>query len=148
MKRNALFLCLTLIGFAVQAQQEVSSLEPQLDSVAVEVPGSLPPMKVFPELYLLTDEIEPLGVRHAKSWKRRWHVGVDATTFLRDAAFSLPYTRGYTAVGYFLTPYVKHSIGHHARVTLGVNLAGAAGYDGIRAWQPLVRLSPSTSFVS
>ena len=140
MKRNALFLCLTLIGFAVQAQQEGSSPEPQLDSVIEVVHSSLPPMEVFPDLYLLTDEIEPLGVRHAKSWKRRWHVGVDATTFLRDAAFSLPYTRGYTAVGYFLTPYVKHSIGHHARVTLGVNLAGAAGYDGIRAWQPLVRL--------
>lgn len=71
---------------------------------------------------------------------RNWRVGVDATTFFRDAEFFLPYTKGYTATGFFLNPYVKRNIGVHAQLTLGLHLAGVAGYEGIRKWQPLVRL--------
>lgn len=71
---------------------------------------------------------------------RNWRVGVDVTTFFRDAEFFLPYTKGYTATGFFLNPYVKRTIGVHAQLTLGLHLAGVAGYEGIRKWQPLVRL--------
>lgn len=67
-----------------------------------------------------------------------WHVGVDVTTFMRDAEFSLPYTRGYTALGYFVQPYAIRRINQFADVTLGVKLAGAAGYDGIHSWHPVV----------
>lgn len=74
------------------------------------------------------------------AWWRNWRLGVDATTFFRDAEFFLPYTKGYTATGFFLNPYVKRAIGGRAQATLGVHLAGAAGYEGIRKWQPLVRL--------
>lgn len=82
----------------------------------------------------------------SREWQRKygrlntWRIGVDATTFLRDAAFSLPYTRGYTATGFFLSPYAKRLIGPDAQLTLGVNLAGAAGSGGFHSWQPLVRL--------
>lgn len=69
-----------------------------------------------------------------------WRWNVDVTTFLRDAEFSLPYTRGYTATGFFLQPTVGRRIGSQAAVTLGLHLAGVAGYDGIHSWQPLVRL--------
>ena len=69
-----------------------------------------------------------------------WRYGVDATTFFRDAEFFLPYTKGYTATGFFLNPYLKRPIGQHAQLMVGVHLAGVAGYDGIRNWQPLVRL--------
>lgn len=71
---------------------------------------------------------------------RNWRVGIDVTTFFRDAEFFLPYTKGYTATGFFLNPYVKRTIGVHAQLTLGLHLAGVAGYEGIRKWQPLVRL--------
>jgi len=74
-----------------------------------------------------------------RCWQH-WHIGVDVTTFFRDAEFFLPYTKGYTATGFFLNPYGKRKIGDHAQLTLGVHLAGVAGYDGIRKWQPLVRL--------
>ena len=104
------------------------------------------------ELELLTDPadnwsdaLEQEGA-YAKTWQRHygrqnsWLIGVDAATFLRDAEFSLPYTRGYTATGFFVTPYAKHLIGRDAQMTLGVHLAGVAGSDGIRQWEPLVRL--------
>ena len=104
------------------------------------------------ELELLTDPadnwsdaLEQEGA-YAKTWQRHygrqisWLIGVDAATFLRDAEFSLPYTRGYTATGFFVTPYAKHLIGRDAQMTLGVHLAGVAGSDGIRQWKPLVRL--------
>lgn len=67
-----------------------------------------------------------------------WHVGVDVTTFMRDAEFSLPNTRGYTALGYFVQPYASRRINRFADLTLGVNLAGAAGYDGLHSWRPVV----------
>lgn len=104
------------------------------------------------ELGLLTDlpdewhdMLDAEGV-HSKEWQRHrgrqnsWLIGVDAATFLRDAEFSLPYTRGYTATGFFVTPYAKHLIGRDAQMTFGVHLAGVAGSDGIRQWKPLVRL--------
>ncbi len=104
------------------------------------------------ELSLLTDaadewdfELEQDAV-HTKAWERRfgrmhsWLIGVDAATYLRDAEFSLPYTRGYTATGFFVTPYAKHLIGRDAQMTFGVHLAGVAGTEGIRQWKPLVRL--------
>ncbi|MBR3487741.1 MAG: hypothetical protein IKH33_00315 [Bacteroidales bacterium] len=104
------------------------------------------------ELELLTDPadnwsdaLEQEGA-YAKTWQRHygrqnsWLIGVDAATFLRDAEFSLPYTRGYTATGFFVTPYAKHLIGRDAQMTLGVHLAGVAGADGVRQWKPLVRL--------
>ena len=69
-----------------------------------------------------------------------WRWGVDVTTFLRDAEFSLPYTRGYTAVGFFASPFVQHRIKQHAQATFGVHLSGAAGYQGLYSCQPLVRL--------
>lgn len=67
-----------------------------------------------------------------------WHVGVDVTTFMRDAEFSLPNTRGYTALGYFVQPYASRKINQFAHITLGLTLAGAAGYDGLHSWHPVV----------
>ncbi|MBR5726489.1 MAG: hypothetical protein IKX56_07135 [Muribaculaceae bacterium] len=104
------------------------------------------------ELGLLTDPADEwydsldAEMVHSKDWQHKcgrlnsWLIGVDAATFLRDAEFSLPYTRGYTATGFFVTPYAKHLIGKDAQMTFGVHLAGVAGSDGIRQWKPLVRL--------
>ncbi len=97
---------------------------------------------------LHSDEIQSDAWRRDHGRQYTWRIGVDATTFLRDAAFSLPYTRGYTATGFFVKPYAKHLIGQDAQMTFGLLLSGAAGYDGLRAWQPLVRLEyePFTNF--
>lgn len=93
----------------------------------------------LPVLLDLPNVFQPQGEQSASCLKD-WHVGVDVTTFFRDAEFFLPYTKGYTATGFFLNPYVRRSIGSNAQVTMGVHLAGVAGYEGIRKWQPLVRL--------
>lgn len=85
------------------------------------------------ELPLLAGDPAPLSADG-------WHWGAEATTFLRDAAFALPYTVGYTATGFFLDPYLQYTMKQQVRLTAGVHLAGVAGCDGLRKWQPLVRM--------
>ena len=72
-----------------------------------------------------------------------WRWGVDAEAFFRNAEYFLPYTRGYTATGFFLRPYAVRQVGSHARLLLGAHLAGVAGADGLRQWKPLARLEYS-----
>jgi len=86
-----------------------------------------------PELALQRDVPPAMGAAG-------WLLTVDAATYLRDAAFELPYTRGYTATGFFLDPAARLFFGGRGCLTAGLRLAGVAGYDGIRAWQPLLRL--------
>ena len=124
----------------------------QPDSDSIEINDSDGLHRVQRELALQTDPPDvwqealqhdaerPHGRQLGYGRMHSWRVGVDAATFLRDAEFSLPYTRGYTATGFFVSPYAKHLIGRDAQVTLGVHLAGVAGSDGIRLWKPLVRL--------
>jgi len=92
-----------------------------------------------PDIWLQEASFTDSCSRETVVWNK-WRFGVDVTTFFRDAEFFLPYTKGYTATGFFLNPYAKRMVGSHAQVTLGVHLAGVAGYDGIRKWRPLVRL--------
>lgn len=87
------------------------------------------------ELDLLTDRPVVL-----KEEQPGWTLGVDVNTFMRDAEFFLPYTKGYTALGFFLRPYAQHRLGRYVQLTMGVELTGVAGYSGLRAWQPVVRM--------
>lgn len=114
----------------------IGSLTAQNEIVAPNLgvgPRLAIPQPIITELTLLADDPAPLP---ADGW--RW--GVTATTFLRDAAFSLPYTLGYTATGFFLDPYAQYTLNQQVRLTAGVHMAGVAGYDGLRKWQPLVRM--------
>lgn len=120
MKKTLLILTLVTLGYMAAAQDESATAD------------SGKPYRVQRELALQADSAPQLATRHTQ-------FSIDVTTFMRDAAFSLPYTRGYTALGYFLAPQFSISNSHYA-ITLGVNLAGAAGYDGLHSWQPLVRL--------
>ena len=152
MKHFYFLLLFSLLGFALQGQEIRLGTALPVDTVVVESDPLLNPCRVQRELLLLQDAVDDWRTElsedneQSEAWRRdhgrlhTWRIGVDATTFLRDAAFSLPFTRGYTATGFFLSPYAKHLLGSDAQLTLGVHLAGAAGYDGIRAWQPLVRL--------
>lgn len=94
--------------------------------------------RVQRELHMLTDAPRLSG--HSLGFAPDWRVGVDVTTFFRDAEFMMPYTRGYTATGFFATPYLTRAVGERAQVTLGIQLAGVAGFSGIRSWHPLVRM--------
>lgn len=121
MKKLLLFISLIMLGYMAAAQDETAPAD------------AGKPYRVQRELALQCDSPMQFAVPSTQ-------FAVDVATFMRDAAFSLPYTRGYTALGYFVTPYMSHAIGRHARMTLGVNLAGAAGYEGLHSWQPMVRL--------
>lgn len=144
MKRLFLLWCFCTVVAAAWPQQVAGSpVCPSPDSAALATDSLLVPRQVQRELLLLQDRVDdwqPFLRRHGHGRWHSWRVGVDATTFLRDAAFSLPYTRGYTATGFFLAPFAQRAVGADARVTLGLLLSGVAGYDGLRAWQPLVRL--------
>ncbi len=139
MKRYYFLLLLCSLGVALQGQEiEVSTARP-VDTVGVVTDYFVRPYRVQRELLLLQDAVDDWRGElydddmQSEAWRRdhgrlhTWRIGGDATTFLRDAAFSLPYTRGYTATGFFVTPYAKHLLGSDAQLTLGVHLAGAAG---------------------
>ena len=145
MKRASLILLATAFcGFA--RGQELQVLDPRPADSVIHILYTDGLHQVQRELTLLTDPAsywwQENGVDALSGYveQKAWLVGVDAATFLRDAAFSLPYTRGYTATGFFVSPYAKHRIGRDAEMTFGVHLAGVAGSDGIRQWKPLVRL--------
>ncbi len=121
MKKILFVLVFVLFEWSVSAQNE---------TVVTDAPD-----------YLGEEDAYPAGAEEADDGcLGNWRYGVDVTTFFRNAEFFLPYTKGYTATGFFLNPYLKRKIGSHAQLTLGVHLAGVAGYDGLRKWQPLVRL--------
>lgn len=153
MKKTLILFVAVALSYAATGQEVrlTTSLPPDTGGSFV-IRHSDGPHWVQRELSLLTDpadewesELEDDDVR-TEAWKHRygrmnsWIIGVDAATFLRDAEFSLPYTRGYTATGFFVTPYAKHLIWKDAQMTFGVHLTGVAGSDGIRQWKPLVRL--------
>ena len=151
MKKSLISLFLFILsGICMGQELRVSTALPPDSLLVIRYSDGL--HQVQRELELLTDPadkwsdaLEQEGA-YSKTWQRHygrqnsWLIGVDAATFLRDAEFSLPYTRGYTATGFFVTPYAKHLIGRDAQMTFGVHLAGVAGSDGIRQWKPLVRL--------
>lgn len=143
-------LLFVLSDFCMGQEFRVSTALPPDSVVVIRYSDGL--HQVQRELDLLTDPADKWSdaleqeEAYSKTWQCKygrqnsWLIGVDAATFLRDAEFSLPYTRGYTATGFFVTPYAKHMIWRDAQMTFGVHLAGVAGSEGIRQWKPLVRL--------
>lgn len=152
MKRFIILLLICSFADAARPQELRLSTALPPDTASLLIDYRYNPYRVQRELRLLVDEPDEWRTElhcdaiQSDAWRRdhgrqyTWRIGVDATTFLRDAAFSLPYTRGYTATGFFVKPYAKHLIGQDAQMTFGLLLSGAAGFDGLRAWQPLVRL--------
>ena len=152
MKKCLILLALfALCGVGMGQEVRLStSVQPDTDLILIRHTDGL--HQVQRELTLLTDpadewwtaleedEVNTAKWQHKYGRMHSWLIGVDAATFLRDAEFSLPYTRGYTATGFFVTPYAKHLIGRDAQMTFGVHLAGVAGSEGIRQWKPMVRM--------
>lgn len=118
MKKVVFLFCFCLYCIWVSAQVQERELDMMMDSPCLGFTG--------------------LGSNAVLS--NNWSRGLDVTTFMRDAEFSLPYTRGYTALGFFAKPYFSFQKGERAKLTLGALLAGAAGYDGLHSWKPIVRM--------
>ncbi|MBO5862830.1 MAG: hypothetical protein J6Q59_01025 [Paludibacteraceae bacterium] len=69
------------------------------------------------------------------------HTTIDALTFARNAEYFLPYTKGYTMLGFIANPTLNYGIGHYGQITAGVHLMGAAGDDkSIMSIKPIIRL--------
>ncbi|HOI26271.1 MAG TPA: hypothetical protein PLN63_01220 [Paludibacteraceae bacterium] len=92
-------------------------------------------------------ETEGFGLlmEHPEKFKaennRNLYLGVYCNTFTRNAEYFLPYTKGYTALGFFLDPTLSYQINDKAAITAGAHLAGIAGDDeGIRKAWPIVRI--------
>lgn len=85
MKKLLLFISLIMLGYMAAAQDETAPAD------------AGKPYRVQRELALQCDSPMQFAVPSTQ-------FAVDVATFMRDAAFSLPYTRGYTALGYFSLP--------------------------------------------
>ena len=68
------------------------------------------------------------------------YLGINSNVFIRNAEYFLPYTKGYTAFGFYLDPTLAYHINDKAAVSAGVHLMGIAGTDGLRDVQPLFRI--------
>lgn len=94
----------------------------------------------YPFVNLLAERPLDFSTAFCDGYLHKWRVGADVTTFFRDAEFATQLTRGYTALGYFLTPHVSTLFHHNAQLTLGADLTGIAGEEGFWKARPLVRL--------
>lgn len=73
------------------------------------------------------------------------YISPNVETFVRDAEYFLPYTKGYTALGFFLKPTLTYRHNEHLSVSVGIDLMGIAGdHKKIRGISPIVsiRYSP------
>ena len=75
--------------------------------------------------------------RAADAQDDRLAFDLDATTFVRDAEFFLPYVKGYTACGFRLTPSLCYKANGRTRLRGGVMLTGVAGTQGLWKVEPV-----------
>ena len=65
----------------------------------------------------------------------------NVTTFVRDAEYFLPYTKGYSALGFFLKPTFTYNHDERLSVSAGLHLLGIAGdHKRLREVSPIVRI--------
>lgn len=62
-------------------------------------------------------------------------------TFARNAEYFLPYTKGYSALGFFFDPTISYCTNFNLTATVGIHLMGIAGDEKkLREIAPIVRL--------
>lgn len=72
------------------------------------------------------------------------YLSPNVSTFVRDAEYFLPYTMGYTALGFFLSPTLTYRHDEHLSVSAGIDLMGIAGdHKKIRGISPIVTIKYS-----
>lgn len=68
-------------------------------------------------------------------------LGLDVTQFTRDAEYFLPETKGYTAVGAFVTPTLKYNPMEIISLEAGTQVLGIAGDDHRLHAKPVIRIT-------
>lgn len=65
----------------------------------------------------------------------------NVTTFVRDAEYFLPYTKGYSALGFFMKPTLTYIHDERLSLSVGLHLLGIAGdHKKLREVSPIVRI--------
>lgn len=98
------------------------------------------------EVRLLCDFATCPGVvkGHNCNENKTLYITPNVTTFVRDAEYFLPYTKGYTALGFFLRPTLTYRHDEHLSVSAGIDLMGIAGdHQKIRGISPIVTIEYS-----
>src|SRR5574344_175912 len=70
----------------------------------------------------------------------RLFLDIDANTFLRDAEFFLPYSQGYTATGFRLSPTIRYNANGRTLLRGGVMLTRIAGTDDFWQARPILTI--------
>lgn len=138
MKKFAL-LILALMLHALGVEAGVRSLYSP-DSVAVEAEPSksltCPPSM---GVYYYPHQPYLIGGKGAERQTLLFYPNV--TTFVRDAEYFLPYTKGYSALGFFMKPTLTYNHDERLSLSVGLHLLGIAGdHKKLREVSPIVRI--------
>lgn len=97
--------------------------------------NSVPPQQILP-LSLAT---HPSDYKHEEN--RTLYFIPTTTTFVRDAEYFLPYTKGYTSLGFNFDPTFLYKINEKAIIQAGIHIMGIAGdHKTIREISPIISL--------
>ncbi len=99
---------------------------------------------VFPRHFYDSRQVPFLVEQQTNSTRdkdRTLYFSPEITTFARDAEYFLPYTEGYTALGFHFNPSITYRANKALEANIGVHLTGIAGdHTKIREVAPIVRL--------
>ena len=136
--RKFVLLILALMLHALGVEAGVRSLYSP-DSVAVEAEPSkstCPPSGVY---YYYPYHTGLIGGKDVEKQTLLFYPNV--TTFVRDAEYFLPYTKGYSALGFFMKPTLTYNHDERLSLSVGLHLLGIAGdHKKLREVSPIVRI--------
>lgn len=137
--RKFALLILALMLHALGVEAGVRSLYSP-DSVAVEAEPSksftCPPSM---GVYYYPHRPYLIGGKGAERQTLLFYPNV--TTFVRDAEYFLPYTKGYSALGFFMKPTLTYIHDERLSLSVGLHLLGIAGdHKKLREVSPIVRI--------
>lgn len=142
MKRSFLFSILflsTLLSHAgVRSLYEPTALSPNQFVIADPCKiDSIPLTVMIVPQYML-----PLYYGYETEENRTLYFSPHTTTFVRDAEYFLPYTKGYTALGFIFEPSFLYKINEKASIRAGIHLMAFAGdHKTIRNISPILSLT-------
>ena len=110
------------------------------DSVAVEAE----PSKSFASpssIWMIHYPHDPYHIGGKEDEKQTLLFIPNVTTFVRDAEYFLPYTKGYSALGFFMKPTLTYNHDERLSLSVGLHLLGIAGdHKKLREVSPIVRI--------
>lgn len=141
MKHNAAVLALLVAlaaGVGAHAQGTDSTRIKQLHAKPYKTDHSLLPTHGYGTLQMLEDA--PLRQRDLLQACRHLVLDIDAATFFFDAEYATPVAKGYSAVGFRLSPTLTYGINERALLRAGFNAIVFAGMDSLQLLRPSLSL--------